>query len=98
MLGLCSKMMAMSSVSSSSMRAASSSMRAASSLSYSKHGFLKELGLKEVNEGVYDGAWKGSGDLFTSYDQATNEAIAQIKTATTAEYQSCLSAMGSVKK
>lgn len=28
-----------------------------------KYGFLKELGLSEKNSGVYDGAWKGSGEV-----------------------------------
>jgi len=31
-----------------------------------KYGFLKELGLTEKNAGVYDGAWKGSGEVCIS--------------------------------
>ena len=28
-----------------------------------KYAFLKELGLEKENKGVYDGAWKGSGEV-----------------------------------
>lgn len=28
-----------------------------------KYSFLKDLGLKATNLGVYDGSWKGSGDV-----------------------------------
>ena len=28
-----------------------------------KYSFLKELGLGEVNDGVYDGKWFGSGEV-----------------------------------
>jgi hypothetical protein len=28
-----------------------------------KYSFLKELGLKEVNDGVYNGKWFGSGEV-----------------------------------
>jgi len=30
-----------------------------------KYSFLKELGLEEVNNGVYDGTWRGSGEVCT---------------------------------
>ena len=29
----------------------------------SKYQFLQDLGLKEKNSGVFDGAWKGSGEV-----------------------------------
>lgn len=28
-----------------------------------KYSFLKDLGLKEINPGVFDGTWKGSGKV-----------------------------------
>ena len=31
-----------------------------------KYSFLKELGLGEVNDGVYDGKWFGSGEVSES--------------------------------
>lgn len=33
-----------------------------------KYSFLKDLGLREVNPGVYDGQWKGSGKVQTNFD------------------------------
>ncbi len=33
----------------------------------SKYSFLKELGLKEVNDGVYNGKWFGSGEVRTRF-------------------------------
>ena len=30
----------------------------------SKYQFLKDLGIKEQNPGVFDGEWKGSGEVF----------------------------------
>jgi len=32
-----------------------------------KYSFLKELGLSEKNPGVYDGTWRGSGEVATNY-------------------------------
>ena len=32
----------------------------------SKYSFLKELGIGEVNDGVYDGKWFGSGEVSES--------------------------------
>jgi hypothetical protein len=36
---------------------------------------------------VYNGTWKGSGEIFTSYNPATNEPIAQTRGGTVAEYE-----------
>jgi hypothetical protein len=33
-----------------------------------KYSFLKELGLAEKNSGVYDGAWRGSGEVRRNED------------------------------
>ena len=33
-----------------------------------KYSFLKELGIGEVNDGVYDGKWFGSGEVSDSLD------------------------------
>jgi aldehyde dehydrogenase family 7 protein A1 len=42
----------------------------------SKYGFLQELGLKEENDGVFDGkSWKGTGPVVESLSPATNEVI-----------------------
>jgi len=49
-------------------------------LTFSKYPFLKELGLAEENNGVYNGRWGGNGPVVTSVNPATNEPIAHIRT------------------
>lgn len=40
------------------------SFRTKSDLTFDKYPFLKELGLKEMNEGVFDGKWSfGQGEV-----------------------------------
>ncbi|ODN00945.1 putative aldehyde dehydrogenase family 7 member A1 [Orchesella cincta] len=51
-----------------------------------KYGFLKELGLSEKNAGVYDGEWKGSGEVVTSVNPANGKPIAQVVQGTLQEY------------
>jgi len=53
---------------------------AAGPLTFSKYPFLKELGLAEENNGVYNGRWGGNGAVVTSVNPATNEPIAHIRT------------------
>lgn len=55
-----------------------------------KYSFLKDLGLEEVNHGVYDGEWKGSGEVVTSYCPANGQPIANVVTGTPEDYQSCI--------
>jgi len=57
-----------------------------------KYSFLKELGIGEVNDGVYDGKWFGSGELVTAYCPANNKPIAQVKTGTGDDYERCVKA------
>ncbi|NP_001087698.1 alpha-aminoadipic semialdehyde dehydrogenase [Xenopus laevis] len=51
-----------------------------------EYSWLKDLGLKEENEGVYSGTWGGKGEVVTSYCPATNAPIARVKQATLEEY------------
>ncbi|KAM4707920.1 alpha-aminoadipic semialdehyde dehydrogenase [Discoglossus pictus] len=51
-----------------------------------QYSWLKELGLKEENEGVYNGTWGGKGEIVTSYCPANNSPIARVKQATLEEY------------
>ncbi|MGH0171972.1 UNVERIFIED_CONTAM: hypothetical protein FKN15_065981 [Acipenser sinensis] len=44
-----------------------------------KYSWLKELGLKEENDGVYNGTWGGKGEVITSYCPANNEPIAKVR-------------------
>lgn len=53
----------------------------------SKYSFLKELGLTEQNQGVFNGQeWKASGKVIDSLNPSTNEVIARIKFATVDDY------------
>lgn len=57
-------------------------------LTVNNYPFLKELGIKEENDGVFFGnKWGGSGDYTTSYNPSTGEAIAKVKTATKEDYE-----------
>jgi len=54
----------------------------------SKYGFLRELGLRDENQGVFDGQeWKASGQVVESLSPATNEVIARVKTGTPEDYE-----------
>ncbi|CAI5444215.1 unnamed protein product [Caenorhabditis angaria] len=52
-----------------------------------KFAFLKELGLKENNTGVFNGKWKASGPIVQSYAPATNTPIAHVQNGTVADYE-----------
>ena len=53
----------------------------AEELTYNDYPFLKELGLGEDNDGVFDGtSWGGSGEVVTSYNPANGKAIARVGT------------------
>eukprot|EP01138_Halocafeteria_seosinensis_P002143 gb/GECG01002193.1/.p1 GENE.gb/GECG01002193.1/~~gb/GECG01002193.1/.p1 ORF type:complete len:538 (+),score=78.11 gb/GECG01002193.1/:1-1614(+) len=56
--------------------------------------FLKELGLKEDNNGVYAGGqWKASGEVTTSYNPATGKPIARVRRGTKEDYERCVKVM-----
>ncbi|XP_067886042.1 alpha-aminoadipic semialdehyde dehydrogenase isoform X2 [Heterodontus francisci] len=51
------------------------------------YAWLKELGLKEDNHGVFNGSWGGRGEVVTSYCPANNEPIARVRQATLEDYE-----------
>jgi aldehyde dehydrogenase family 7 member A1 len=55
-----------------------------------EYAFLKELGLQRSNLGVYNGKWLGSGPIIKSIDPATGKTIAEVKTGTTQDLESCI--------
>ncbi|XP_074138063.1 alpha-aminoadipic semialdehyde dehydrogenase [Sminthopsis crassicaudata] len=55
-----------------------------------QYSWLKDLGLKEENEGVYNGTWGGRGEVVTSYCPANNEPIARVRQANLADYEETL--------
>uniref|UniRef100_A0A2K6RBG5 Aldehyde dehydrogenase domain-containing protein n=1 Tax=Rhinopithecus roxellana TaxID=61622 RepID=A0A2K6RBG5_RHIRO len=52
-----------------------------------QYAWLKELGLCEENEGVYNGSWGGQGEVITTYCPANNEPIARVRQASVADYE-----------
>lgn len=61
-------------------------------ISDSRYSFLKELGLKESNLGVFDGTWKGSGQIVQSICPSNGKIIAEVKQGTTTDYENCVKA------
>ncbi|XP_040825402.1 alpha-aminoadipic semialdehyde dehydrogenase isoform X3 [Ochotona curzoniae] len=52
-----------------------------------QYAWLKELGLRKENEGVYNGSWGGRGEVITTYCPANNEPIARVRQASVADYE-----------
>lgn len=68
-------------------------------LSFSKFPFLRNLGLDERNHACYDGTkWFGSGEVITTFNPNTGEPLAEIVTATEAEYESCIVSMAAARR
>ncbi|XP_007087868.1 alpha-aminoadipic semialdehyde dehydrogenase [Panthera pardus] len=56
-------------------------------INQAQYAWLKELGLREENEGVYNGSWGGRGEVITTYCPANNEPIARVRQASVADYE-----------
>jgi aldehyde dehydrogenase family 7 protein A1 len=70
-----------------------------STLTYKDFPFLKELGIEEVNLGVYrNGEWVGNGPEYTAINPHNNKPIAKIKMASSQDYEECIQAMESEKE
>jgi len=65
---------------------------------YSEHPFLRELGIEEVNAGVYNGSWGGKGDLIYTHNPHNGKAIAAVRSATPEEYEETISKMQEAQK
>ncbi|XP_053957213.1 putative aldehyde dehydrogenase family 7 member A1 homolog [Anastrepha ludens] len=50
-----------------------------------EYSFLKDIGIEQDNCGVYNGTWKGSGEVITSVDPGTGRRIANIRMGSTEE-------------
>ncbi|KAJ8984243.1 hypothetical protein NQ317_007475 [Molorchus minor] len=57
-----------------------------------KYSFLKDLGLKDFNLGVFDGSWKGSGQVVQSICPSNGKVIAEVKQGNLEDYESCVKA------
>uniref|UniRef100_A0A2K5PXT7 Aldehyde dehydrogenase domain-containing protein n=1 Tax=Cebus imitator TaxID=2715852 RepID=A0A2K5PXT7_CEBIM len=57
-----------------------------------QYAWLKELGLREENEGVYNGSWGGWGEVIITYCPANNEPVARVRQASVADYEDTVKA------
>ncbi|XP_046856803.1 alpha-aminoadipic semialdehyde dehydrogenase-like [Xenia sp. Carnegie-2017] len=53
--------------------------------------WLKELDLKPENDGVFNGNWKGNGDIVTSISPINGRPIAHVREASVADYEESVS-------
>ncbi|CAO4369090.1 unnamed protein product [Caenorhabditis nigoni] len=53
----------------------------------SKYAFLKELGLKENNAGVFHGKWAANGQTVQSFAPANNSPIANVQNGNVQDYE-----------
>jgi len=51
---------------------------------------LKRLGINKVNPGVFDGEWSGGGKTLQSFSPNDGKLLAEVRTATPAEYEHVL--------
>src|SRR5437868_929103 len=51
---------------------------------------FKRLGLKDTNPGVFCGEWLGSGSLIKSVSPIDGKALASVRQATPAEYETAM--------
>lgn len=55
-------------------------------INHPQYAWLQELGLREENDGVYNGRWGGRGEVITTYCPANNEPIARVRQASMNDY------------
>lgn len=60
-----------------------------------QYAWLQDLGLREENDGVYNGSWGGRGEVITTYCPANNEPIARVRQASMKDYEETI---GKAKK
>uniref|UniRef100_A0A670JM74 Alpha-aminoadipic semialdehyde dehydrogenase n=1 Tax=Podarcis muralis TaxID=64176 RepID=A0A670JM74_PODMU len=70
--------------------AASSASMSTLLISQGRYSWLQELGLREENEGVYNGSWGGRGEVVTTYCPANNQPIARVRQASIEDYEETL--------
>jgi len=67
-------------------------------LTYSQYPFLKRLGIEEVNHGVYNGKWFGSGKETYSVNPSNNQRVAKVIQGNVEDYGLCAKAMEEAKR
>ncbi|CAO3639850.1 unnamed protein product [Cunninghamella blakesleeana] len=77
-----------------------SATRTFASSTYEKHrDILEQLGLQKTgNKGVFDGEWKGNGDLIASINPVNNQVIAEVVQGTPQELDVALDRVAEAQK
>eukprot|EP01137_Pigoraptor_chileana_P018865 Opistho-2@79040 len=65
---------------------ASTPSKAAGGLLVNEFSFLKDLGITEENDGVFNGKWGGKGNVVETVNPANNRPIARVREGTVQEY------------
>jgi len=65
---------------------------------FQNYKFLKELGLSETENGVYNGSWGGSGPVNTQYNPSTGEPIGYVRFGNVDDYNATIEKMNLAKK
>ncbi|XKL61191.1 hypothetical protein PGB90_008248 [Kerria lacca] len=59
-------------------------------IDHEEFSFLKELGLKSINAGVYNGQWEATGEIISTFSPANGKAIASVQQGSIADYHKCV--------
>lgn len=62
------------------------------------YSWLGDIGIKEVNEGVYSGSWGGRGDIVTSISPINDKPIAKVIEGTVQDYEEVIGASKEASK
>ena len=60
--------------------------------SKSQAALLRKLGLKDINAGAFSGEWSGSGPLLKVHSPINGKLLANVRTATAADYEKVIRA------
>ncbi|XP_031563768.1 alpha-aminoadipic semialdehyde dehydrogenase-like [Actinia tenebrosa] len=55
-----------------------------------KYSFIKDLGLKADNDGVFNGSWGATGEVIASYCPSNNQPIARVRQGSLEDYNNCV--------
>ena len=70
-----------------------------SNLTHTKYPFLKECGIEAENKGCFNGKeWVANGNVVTSYNPTTGEAIATVREGSKADYEQTAANMEAAKE
>ena len=53
---------------------------------------LEKLGLSDINDGVFDGEWRGGGAKIDKISPIDGQRLASVRTASDSDYQKAITA------